>query len=78
MRHARESIGKMQRERTLRGGGRPKRRRGASEQLSDLTKTELYERARELDIPGRSSMGRDELYEALQRAGAQGTRKSSP
>ena len=33
-----------------------------------LTKTELYERARELDIAGRSSMTKNELIEAIEKA----------
>jgi len=33
--------------------------------LSDLTRDELYERAQELDIPGRSSMRKAELVEAV-------------
>lgn len=33
--------------------------------LSELTKDELYERAREADIPGRSEMDKQELIEAL-------------
>lgn len=37
----------------------------ASESLSDLTKAELYERAQELDIRGRSSMSKDELASAI-------------
>jgi hypothetical protein len=33
--------------------------------LADLTKDELYERARKADIPGRSDMTKDELIKAL-------------
>ncbi len=33
--------------------------------LDDLTKEELYARAQEADIPGRSEMSKDELVEAL-------------
>jgi DNA end-binding protein Ku len=33
--------------------------------LSDLTRDELYERAQKEDVPGRSSMSREELIEAL-------------
>lgn len=35
------------------------------EALLDLTKDELYEKAKEADIPGRSSMNKDELAEEL-------------
>jgi hypothetical protein len=40
---------------------------GASGTLIDLTKEELYEKAREANIAGRSSMTKDELIDALQR-----------
>ena len=33
--------------------------------LNDRSKTELYERAKELDIPGRSKLSREELIEAI-------------
>lgn len=33
----------------------------------DTTRDELYERAQELDIPGRSDMSKDELAEAVRR-----------
>ncbi len=36
--------------------------------LDDLTKTELYERAQELDIEGRSSMSKRELVRAIRSA----------
>jgi hemerythrin superfamily protein len=46
-----------------------KRRRGApvpsGAALGDLTREELYEKAQELDIDGRSSMSKDELAEAV-------------
>lgn len=35
------------------------------EDLEQATKTELYERAKEAEIPGRSTMTKDELVEAL-------------
>lgn len=42
-----------------RGNGSNRRR------LDELPKSELYERAKKLDIPGRSSMSKDELAEAV-------------
>jgi DNA end-binding protein Ku len=55
------------------GGARPPGRtredEGAGEDLSAKSKKELYERAKALDVPGRSSMSRDELLAALRRAG---------
>lgn len=36
-----------------------------NEDLEDLTKDELLEEARKQDIPGRSSMTKDELAEAV-------------
>lgn len=41
--------------------------RGAGD-LSQRTKAELYERAKELDIPGRSSMTKEELARAIRRS----------
>jgi DNA end-binding protein Ku len=46
------------------GGSGRGSRRGAGE-LAAQSKEELYERAKELDIPGRSAMSKDELIEAL-------------
>jgi DNA end-binding protein Ku len=40
----------------------------AAEDTDDLSKDELYARAQELKIPGRSKMSRDELAEAIARA----------
>ncbi|MFE7242969.1 hypothetical protein [Streptomyces sp. NPDC057580] len=48
---------------TSRGQGRGKSK------LRQLSKTELYRRATEQDIAGRSKMSRDELIDALARAG---------
>jgi DNA end-binding protein Ku len=39
--------------------------RGAAADLDSLTKKELYERARQLDIEGRSGMSKDELIRAI-------------
>lgn len=46
------------------GGGSS---RGGGRSLEDRTKAELYDRARERDIAGRSSMSKSELVEALRR-----------
>lgn len=43
-------------------GGRP------GHALEDRNRTQLYDRARELGIPGRSKMGKWELIEAIRRA----------
>ncbi|MGR6918267.1 hemerythrin domain-containing protein [[Actinomadura] parvosata] len=48
------------------GGRRTRTRAGAPAQT--LTKTELYERARKADIPGRSRMTKKELEKALAKA----------
>jgi DNA end-binding protein Ku len=50
---------------------RPTRKSRASRaELSQLTKSELYQRATDLDIPGRSTMKRDELEKAVGKAAA--------
>jgi DNA end-binding protein Ku len=41
---------------------------GPDGELDDLTKEELYERAKRADVPGRSQMSRDELIDALRAA----------
>jgi coenzyme F420-reducing hydrogenase alpha subunit len=41
------------------------RRGGRAENLEDRTKDELYDRARELGIKGRSHMSKSELIEAI-------------
>ncbi len=48
-------------------GGRSRETRSADD-LASRTKDELYHRAQELDIPGRSSMTKDELVAALRRS----------
>jgi DNA end-binding protein Ku len=57
------------------GNGRARRsrrtrpsRNGSSRDLSGLSKSELDERARKANIPGRSKMTKDELIEALSEA----------
>ncbi|MFF9896591.1 Ku protein [Streptomyces longispororuber] len=49
------------------GASVPPRGAGTGE-LRELTKAELYRRATELDVPGRSRMSRDELVDELARA----------
>jgi DNA end-binding protein Ku len=46
-------------------GGRPRNARKRNGGSKELSKAELEERARELDIPGRSKMTKDELAEAV-------------
>ena len=43
------------------------RKGGKAERYDDMTKRELYERAKELGIEGRSRMSRAELVQALRR-----------
>jgi transcription termination factor Rho len=38
------------------------------DELKDQTKDELYERAQELEVEGRSNMSKDELIEAISKA----------
>ena len=47
---------------------RRRRERPASDALADKSKKELYEQAKKLDLPGRSSMSREELIAALRKA----------
>lgn len=42
--------------------------RGGPSELAERTRDELYDRAKELDIPGRSRMTKDELVRAIRRA----------
>ena len=48
--------------------GEAERGDGRRVDLDDLTKKELYERAKALDIPGRSGMGKQELIRAIRRS----------
>lgn len=43
---------------------------------ANASKEHLYQRAQELDIPGRSKMGKAELIEALRKANDSATRKA--
>lgn len=43
----------------------PSEKGGKASNLEDRTKDELYDRAQELDIDGRSKMDKDELIEAI-------------
>jgi DNA end-binding protein Ku len=46
-------------------GGRTRTSSPDGDDLADLSREELYERAQEQDVPGRSSMSKDELAKAL-------------
>ena len=46
----------------------PRRGPGRGDELGDLSKAELYERATQLEIPGRSKMSRVELQDAVRAA----------
>ncbi|MFJ4536720.1 Ku protein [Streptomyces tibetensis] len=55
---------------TARASSPPRRERGADKsELRQLSKAELYERATEQDLPGRSKMSRQDLIDALSRTG---------
>ena len=45
----------------------PSKKGGSNPPYEDWTKDELYERAQEIGIEGRSDMGKDELIEALRK-----------
>jgi DNA end-binding protein Ku len=49
-------------------GRRPAGRRSGGKRLERLSKEELYELAKQADLPGRSDMSKDELVEALKAA----------
>jgi len=51
---------------TTAGNGHRTRTRDDASDVDGLTKEELYQKAQERDIPGRSQMSKDELKEALQ------------
>jgi DNA end-binding protein Ku len=57
-------------EATQRGRGRAKSRRGrnGNGELDSLSKEELYELAKDADIPGRSDMSKQDLVKALKAA----------
>ncbi|WP_371483122.1 Ku protein [Kitasatospora sp. NBC_00315] len=48
------------------------------EDLSGLTKAELYRRATEIELPHRSTMTRDQLQEALEKAAAEAAPAAAP
>ncbi|MFJ8621866.1 Ku protein [Kitasatospora sp. NPDC093550] len=63
--------GKKSTSRARAGSGKPaakKRVTAGGEDLNDLTKAQLYEKATQLDIPHRSTMNRDELQKAVAKA----------
>jgi DNA end-binding protein Ku len=66
----RSAQAKNRRPRAAKTGKADARRRTAAEAapLEELSKGELYDRAKELDIPGRSGMSKEELITAIERA----------
>jgi DNA end-binding protein Ku len=44
------------------------KRKSEPDELTALSRSELYEKAKDMDIPGRSKMTRDDLIKAIQRA----------
>ncbi|MEU6117583.1 Ku protein [Streptomyces sp. NPDC047117] len=58
-------------------GGKAKSdgKQGSGPDLDGLTKAELYRRATDAGVPGRSSMSRDELIEALSGSGSKNRRR---
>lgn len=70
----RRSLGEGQEDGGRRGPQRAGRKGGGdgatgdAGDLSERTKAELYERAKELDIPGRSTMTKEELVRAIRRS----------
>ncbi|MBV9110562.1 MAG: Ku protein, partial [Gemmatimonadetes bacterium] len=63
---ARKSGGKASRSKAT--GTRAPARKGGGGDPAGASKAELYERAKKLDIPGRSQMSRDELAAAIRRS----------
>ncbi|MFL6139906.1 MAG: hemerythrin domain-containing protein [Frankiaceae bacterium] len=59
-------LARKQQELASRGAAPAGEPQPAGKSLADLTVDELYERAREADVPGRSDMTKDELIKALQ------------
>ncbi|HUC35948.1 MAG TPA: Ku protein [Acidimicrobiales bacterium] len=55
----------------------PAKLRPAGADLSEMSKAELYDRATELDLPGRSKMSREELESALRAANSSRRRRAS-
>lgn len=57
-------------------GGRGTRRKTAGGVDAGASKKHLYEVAKKLDVPGRSSMSKSELVDAIQKANDRATRSS--
>jgi hypothetical protein len=62
-----QGMSKSKAARISNAGRAASRRGGRSGDYEDMTKSELLDRARRRDIPGRSSMNKGELISALRR-----------
>ncbi|MBA8826150.1 cation transport regulator ChaB [Saccharopolyspora lacisalsi] len=84
LKHDFEKVGDRWKPKPERGPSDEQARRGAGKQDKPTSggvdarasKQHLYERARELDVPGRSSMSKEQLVEALQKKSGQQTRQA--
>ncbi|MFE7712311.1 hypothetical protein ACFU6I_42690 [Streptomyces sp. NPDC057486] len=65
----RKTVAKKGPPKSARASMSTRRQGGGKSELRQLSKADLYQRATEQDIAGRSKMSRDELIDALARAG---------
>ncbi|NHD16090.1 MULTISPECIES: ChaB family protein [unclassified Actinopolyspora] len=85
LKHSFEKVGDHWEPKPERGPSDEQARRGAGKRAKSTSggvdarasKQHLYERARELDVPGRSAMNKEQLVEALQQESGRQTRRTS-
>ncbi|WP_438388653.1 ChaB family protein [Actinopolyspora saharensis] len=84
LKHSFEKVGDRWEPKPERGPSDEQARRGAGKRAKSTSggvdarasKQHLYERARELDVPGRSAMNKEQLVEALQQESGRQTRRA--
>ncbi|SDQ21507.1 ChaB family protein [Actinopolyspora saharensis] len=84
LKHSFEKVGDHWEPKPERGPSDEQARRGAGKRAKSTSggvdarasKQHLYERARELDVPGRSAMNKEQLVEALQQESGRQTRRA--